>query len=99
MGYRGCFFPTKVRWRTWIESGKDFLYTYKNILILIHIHIHVYIYIHIFIYYRFKRKTKNGSPGLFPYSNLPFAHRTNESLSFVHFLTKNQTEVIRLQTD
>ncbi len=30
---------------------------------------------------------------------IPFAHRTNGSLSFVHVLTKKQTEVIRLQTD
>jgi hypothetical protein len=29
----------------------------------------------------------------------PFAHRANESLSFVRLLTKKQTEVIRLQTD
>ncbi len=41
-----------------------------------------------------KRKSRRLS--LIP---LPFAHRANESLSFVRLLTKKQTEVIHLQTD
>jgi hypothetical protein len=59
----------------------------------------VYTYIHIEIYVyiccRFKREKENKSPGDFAES-VPFAHRPNESLSFVRLLTKKQTEDTRL---
>ncbi len=48
-----------------------------------------------------KNQTEYGKrkPRLFSLIHLPFAHRANGSLSFVCLLTKNQTEVIPLQTD
>ncbi len=45
-----------------------------------------------------KQETENGSPAIF-LNPLPFAHRTNRSLSFVCLLTKKQREIIRLQAD
>jgi hypothetical protein len=46
-------------------------------------------------------QTENGKrkPGQFSLNRLPVAHRANRSSSFVRFLTKKQTELIRLQTD
>jgi hypothetical protein len=42
---------------------------------------------------------KNGSPGNFPLSVLPFAHHANGSFLFVRLLTTKQMKVIRLQMD
>jgi hypothetical protein len=44
----------------------------------------------------FKRKTEAQMISFLP---LPFAQRTNRSLSIVRLLTKKQMEAIRLQTD
>jgi hypothetical protein len=51
-----------------------------------HIHIHIMPF-----------QTENGSPDIFSFIFLLFAHRTKERLSYVHLLTKKQMEVIRLQ--
>jgi hypothetical protein len=40
-------------------------------------------------------QTENGSPGDFPYSVFPFAHRANGSLSFVRLFTKKQMKVAK----
>jgi hypothetical protein len=45
------------------------------------------------------KKSKKPKPRLFSLIRLPFAHRANGNLLFVCLLTKNQTEVIPLQTD
>jgi hypothetical protein len=55
-----------------------------------------FLYIYKYICCHFKRKTEAQAISLI---RLPFAHRVNESLSFICLFTKKQTEVIRLQMD
>ncbi len=46
-----------------------------------------------------KRSNTNQKPRRFSTICLSLVHRANRSLSFVRFLTKKQTEIIRLQAD
>ncbi len=61
----------------------------RTMYILYSIHIHVHIHILLF-------QTENGSPEVFSLICSLFAHYTKERLSYVHLLTKKQTEVIGL---
>jgi hypothetical protein len=59
----------------------------------LHSNIYIYIYIYINIL-PFEMENKQ-----FSLIRLLFAHHANVSLSFVHLLTKKQTEVNHLQTE
>ncbi len=89
----------------YIKRKRDFLYRYtctytytytSTYTPYIYIYILIYIYIYIYI---MPFQTENGSPRRFSLIHLPFALRTNGSLSFVRSLMKKQTEIIHLQTN
>ncbi len=73
-----------------------YVYTESETIYVYNIHI-LYIYMYLL---PFQMEDGKRKPKRFSLIRLPFAHRTNTvSLSFVHLLTKKQTEVVRLQTD
>ncbi len=75
-----------------------YIYKYmqkKKYIYIIFIHIYKYTY----IYTELQSENGKRKPRRFSLISLPLVYRTNGSVSFVQFLKKTLTKVIRLQTD
>ncbi len=83
--------------RNWRKTATSVCYILKHQLNVYLCKYAANMYIYIYIYAAVSNRKQK--PRWLSLICLPFAHRTNESLLFVHLLAKKQTEVIHLQTD